>query len=239
MFDVTPLGYQSSLFNQIPALVHGYSTKSAGDMRKPSNQEAWLTAMGTSVASLVLGEQIHSAVAAVVDDVPPGEIAGVDGLVTGQKGITLGVVAADCAPLLLADVKKGVAAAAHAGWRGTLEGIAPVCIKKMIDAGASASDIIVSIGPHIGMCCYSVPQDRAEKFQAAFGSDPKIATHIEGTWHLDIGYVNALQLTGAGVLPEHIDAPVVCTSCQSDIFYSYRKDPKESFGEILGVIALV
>ncbi len=238
MFIKTKDYYQSSLLAQVTGLFHGYSTESTGDMRKESNREAWLKTLAIDPASLVLGEQIHGSVVVVVDNAVRRQIAGVDGLVTKQHGLTLGVMVADCVPLLFFDTKKRIVAAVHAGWRGTLDNIAGVCVKKMVEEGSTTRDILVSVGPHIGMCCYSVPQERAEKFQAIYGTDPQAASQQADGWHLDIGYVNVLQLKAAGISSEHIDAPPTCTSCQADTFFSYRRDTKEGFGEMLAAIAV-
>lgn len=145
-------------------------------------------------------------------------------MVSNQKGVFVGVLVADCVPILMVDPKKRIVAAIHAGWRGTLGNIAASAVKII------GKDIFVSIGPHIGPCCYTVPKDRADSFNDT-------CTYFDGAnWHLDLGCANRLQLTEAGVPAAHIDTPVVCTSCQSDIFYSYRKDTKEAFGEMLGFV---
>jgi polyphenol oxidase len=73
-------------------------------------------------------------------------------------------------------------------------------------------------------------------FLSKYGASDCIAYHSKNMWYMDIAYVNALQLKHAGVKDAHIEVPVFCTSCQSDMFYSYRKDTKETFGEIMGVI---
>lgn len=88
------------------------------------------------------------------------------------------------------------------------------------------------------MCCYNVMEDRAVAYQKQFGRDDKIASRIQGEWHLDIGYANYQQLIDAGVEKEHIDAPATCTSCQVSEFNSFRKDPKDKFGVQLAVIKL-
>ncbi len=106
----------------------------------------------------------------------------------------------------------------------------------MVAAGCTPGDIRLSIGPHIGMCCYTVPDDRAEVFQKIFGNNEKITARERDGWHLDIGYVNYLQLVNAGIKKEHIDAPVTCTSCQVSEFNSFRKDTKKTFGVQLGII---
>ena len=230
--------YQSSQLCRISGLVHGYSTRAIGDMRGASARKGFLRLLGLTDSSLIMGEQIHGSVVGMVGNVSAREILGVDGLVARSKSVPIGVAAADCVPLLLVDPTKGIVAAVHAGWRGTLANIASAAVGKMADQGSNVRDIVVSIGPHIGMCCYTVAKERIDRFVSLFGQDPKMTAYSENAWHLDIGWVNYRQLRDAGVLVSHIDAPPVCTSCQSDIFYSYRKDTKESFGEILAVIGM-
>lgn len=206
----------SRLLNKIPGLVHGYSTRESGDMRQEKNRELL-------VKNLILPDQVHGNIVQMASK----KTSGADGLVSNQKSVFVGVLVADCVPLLLVDPIKKIVAAVHAGWKGTLGNIASGAVKMM---GSNPQDIIVSIGPHIGQCCYTVPKVRAESFSAE-------CVYFDGTdWHLDLGVANRLQLMEAGIPAENIDAPVVCTSCQSDIFYSYRKDSKESFGEMLAFI---
>lgn len=211
---------QSTLLNKFTGVVHGYSSRSFGDMRNVQARTVFLKSLAIPADALLLCKQVHGT-----------EIGAIgDGLVTRKKGEAIGVIVADCVPLLLADPKKKIVAVAHAGWRGTLGNIAKEAVLAM---DSDAKDIFVSIGPHIGACCYTVPRARANSFSGK-------CTYFDGAdWHLDLGQANRMQLMEVGILREHIDAPVVCTSCQSDIFYSYRKDSKESFGEILAVISLI
>lgn len=201
-----------------------FTTRAQGDMRNVSDPD------------MIFPEQIHGSGVAMVKRSDTGKIIeGVDGLVSADP-VTLGVRVADCVPILAFDEEAGVIGAAHAGWRGTLGNIAGSLIGKMAELGAQAKHIRVILGPHIGMCCYDVPKDRAMKFLSEIGSDDKIASFFENNWHVDIGFANFVQLVTAGILPENITAKVVCTSCQVDTYFSYRKDMKSTFGEQLGII---
>lgn len=210
---------QSRLLNKFPGIVHGYSVRSDGDMRSEIKRAIFLDGLGIASSDITMPKQVHGTQIGIFGD----------GLVARGKGKAIGVIVADCVPMLLVDAKKSVVAAVHAGWKGTLGNIAAKAVKEM---KSDPHDIFVSIGPHIGSCCYTVPQARADSFSSQ-------CTYYDGAnWHLDIGLANRMQLIEAGIPAAHIDAPVFCTSCQVDRFYSYRKDTKESFGEILAVIAV-
>ncbi len=218
---------QSALLQTVPSFIHGFSTRAMGDMKMNSeNRKNFLELLSLSEKNVATAKQVHS------------NKVGVDALVLNQDSIfsAAAVFFADCVPVLCVDPKNKVIAAVHAGWKGTVGKIAVNSIDAMQKAGAEAENILVSIGPHIGMCCYDVPEERAKLFLDAFDREPKVASIIEGSWHLDLGYTNYLQLMSAGVKPEHIDAPPTCTSCQVNDFFSYRKDSKETFGEMMGVI---
>lgn len=205
---------QSRLLQHVSGLTHGFTQRSEGDMRQ-------FALRNKIAANLTIPEQVHGNRIGTLD-----QVAGADGLVTDQIGSCVGVLVADCVPILLVDPKKRIVAAVHAGWRGTLGNIAANAVNII------GKDIFVSIGPHIGACCYTVSKERAQSFNSQ-------CTYFDGTdWHLDLGIANRLQLMETGIPAEHIDAPPVCTSCQSDIFYSYRKDTKESFGEMLAFIGM-
>ena len=216
----------STLLSPVAGLVHAYTTRILGDMKKSEeNRNNVIREVFGDKTMLRTAKQAH------------GNKVGEDSIVMkGKTGFALGVFTADCVPMLLVDTKKNILAAIHAGWRGTLGGITPNTLDSMKNLGSDVGDIYVSIGPHISMCHYDVPEERAQKFLAAFNHDPKVASYIEGAWRVDIGWANYRQLTDAGVKPEHIDAPPTCTFCQIDTYFSFRKDSKETFGEIMGVI---
>jgi YfiH family protein len=216
-----------------------YSCRALGDMRMASGRDTFLRLVRSESKELIMARQIHGVRVALVSGDDCGKtLSETDGLVYRKDGgsVVLGVSYADCVPLLAVDTDAAVIGVAHAGWRGTLNGIAGELVRTMVSAGCTAGTIRVSIGPHIGMCCYNVQEERAMIFQQQFGTDEKIAVRTEGAWHLDIGYVNYIQLLRAGITGKHIDAPVTCTSCQVAQFNSFRKDTKKTFGVQLGII---
>jgi YfiH family protein len=229
---------RSTLLSGLPGIVHGYSDRSLGDGRIPANTDTFIKAVTGNTRPVVRGAQVHADSVAVVDASFPRTVPEVDAVVTADPSIMLEVHVADCVPVLLADPQARIIAAIHAGWKGTLAGIVTNAIGRMREQGATPEHTYASIGPHIGRCCYAIGSDRAELFRNKFGNDPRIVSESGDTRYLDIGFINRQQLLGAGVLDSHIDAPVLCTACQVDRFFSFRKDTKETFGEIIGVIGL-
>lgn len=229
--------YKTSLFADIDGLIHGFSTRALGDGRIEAGTSAICHALLLDRRTLLQSKQIHSANVKIVSDVSALPVPDADGLVTHQRsGVTLGVRTADCVPILLVDPLACISSAVHAGWRGTAGEIVIHAVVAMVEKGAQINHIRAIIGPHIGMCCYSVNQERAQLFRKKYPNDPKVISRIGTGWFLDIGWINYLQLQKAGVSRDQIDAPITCTSCQIHDFYSYRKDTKSSFGEMLGVI---
>ncbi|MBI3956339.1 laccase domain-containing protein [Candidatus Gottesmanbacteria bacterium] len=224
MLQKIDVGYQSSLLRPFEHVHHGFSSRKAGDMRHDAgNRKRFAGALGLG-QSPVFAQQTHG-------NTVPG-----DGLVSTTFPVA--VVTADCVPMLLVDPESKVFGAIHAGWKGTLGGIIVNAVRAMVQCGAAKQRIYAAIGPHIGACCYGVPEERAQVFIDRFGTDEKMAFQSDGKWHLDIGWANYRQLIEAGVLSDHIDAPPTCTSCQNDEFFSYCKDSKETYGEMMAVIGL-
>lgn len=216
------VGFQSSLLSHLDGVIHGFSCRQAGDMRyEGDNRKCFTRTLGLT-QSPAFAQQTHS-------NAVPG-----DGLVSHTFPVA--VITADCVPVLLVDPASKVFAAVHAGWKGTLGGIVGNSVGEMVRTGADARRIYAFIGPHIGLCCYSVPEDRVGMFEDRFGRDEKMTSRLGGRWHLDIGWVNYRHLIDAGLPPDHIDAPPTCTSCQNNTFFSYRKDSKETYGEMMAVI---
>jgi YfiH family protein len=131
---------------------------------------------------------------------------------------------ADCVPILLCDPLQRVIGLAHAGWRGTMAGMAGAAVQTMVhDLGCQPGDILAGIGPSIGSCCYEVGKDVAE---ATFGAFPDSAGLIEATangrWHLDLWAANRRQLLDAGV--RRIEVSGICTACRTDEWFSHRAE---------------
>lgn len=195
-----------------------FTTRRNGDMRRKHFSDT------------VLGEQVHGEKIAVVRAHDAGKtISRVDGLVTTDS-VRLAVRTADCVPILAYDEERGVIGAAHAGTRGTMLRIAQNLIATMIKLGAQEQHIHVILGPHVGPCCYNVPEDRAKKFST------NVTRRIGVRWFIDIGKENREQCIHVGIQPKHITLSPECTACNTNKYFSYRKDTKESYGEQMGVI---
>lgn len=190
--------------------------------------------------NIVLANQTHSTNIEVVTqnqsrgwESCESAISDCDGLVTNQKNILIGILTADCVPILLYDKSKEVVAALHAGWQGTRGGIAKKMIKKMVDIfGSNPDDIVAGIGPSIGACCYEVSSDVSDYFE-----DGVKIQKANGKYMLDLKSENYNQLIKAGLKESNIELSSLCTSHESDKFFSYRKEQGCS-GRFLSIIGL-
>ena len=158
---------------------------------------------------------------------PAPDPAEFDGLVTDRPGPVLGAFAADCIPILFADPVAKVIGAAHAGWRGTVGGVAGNVITRMVELGAKPAAIRVALGPSIGPECFEVGPEVVEQFRAAFGDVPGMVVQGPKKEHIDLRVATRTVLERAGVAAEHIDDKPPCTKCEADRFFSYRRDGKD------------
>lgn len=158
---------------------------------------------------------------------PAPEPAEFDGLVTDRAGPVLGAFAADCIPILFADPVARVIGAAHAGWRGTVGGVAANVIARMVELGAKPSNIRVALGPSIGPECFEVGPEVVDQFRAAFGDMPGMVVQGPHKQHIDLRVATRTVLERAGIAPEHIDDKPPCTKCEADRFFSYRRDGRD------------
>ena len=153
---------------------------------------------------------------------------GFDGFITDSPGVILTVRIADCVPILFAGIKKDgspAVAATHAGWRGTVAGIAARAVERLIAFGVSKDSIRAAIGPHIGQCCFEVKDDFLDAVRAA-RTDAFASRHIknrEGSLFADLTGMNVEILADAGIKEEQIDVSADCTACRPDVFHSHRK----------------
>lgn len=142
-----------------------------------------------------------------------------DGMVT-TTSLVLGVMSADCVSLLLTD-GEGRVAAAHAGWRGTVAGIAGQAVAALVAAGARPGLLRAALAPSIGPCCFEVKDDVAGPVAALV---PEAVQRRAGRTYVDLWRTNRSLLLAAGVRPEHIEADPPCTACDPERFFSYRRD---------------
>jgi YfiH family protein len=150
------------------------------------------------------------------------------------NGRTAGVRTADCVPILLYDPMTGVAAAVHAGWRGTVSRVVVRALEALARAhGVRASDVRAAIGPRIGRCCFFVGQELADRFVADVSFGPAVIEPGPPP-RVDLALANELLLRASGV--EHVDTLPWCTSCRPDLFFSHRRDHGQT-GRHLAVIS--
>ena len=160
-----------------------------------------------------------------------------DAVITARKNFLIGVLVADCLPILLYDKEKEVVGAVHAGWRGTAGRILPDTITMMREEfGSSPEDIVAAIGPSIKQCCYEVGEEVIEKVLDATGSGD-YSIRKDGSCFIDIALANKVQALGAGVLSENIWLSGECTFCNPDKYHSYRYS-KENAGRQGGFIGM-
>ncbi len=192
--------------------------------RVAENRARAAAGLGCAVDSLLGVSQVHGIVVAVVDDPwPAGAGPRADAMVTRRPDLALGIVTADCAPVLLADAEAGVAAAAHAGWRGAVAGVLEATLDAMTLLGAVPERIAAAIGPCIGQASYEVGGD---VHGAVLAQDARDAMFLapgarDGHWQFDLGGYCAARLRRAGVaLPDRIAAD---TAAEPDRFFSHRR----------------
>jgi len=145
-----------------------------------------------------------------------------DALLTTIPGVVLTILTADCVPILLYDPVRRVVGAVHAGWKGSRLGIVGKTVRMMTEHYDSRPEEILSaIGPAIGGCCYEVGPEVADYFREV----PGAVLPARGTRsRLDLKTVNRRQLLEAGVRSTHIEVSPLCTACEHEHFFSYRRE---------------
>lgn len=201
----------------MPGLRHGF-------LAAPECTGAsWVTILAGVGEALpvVVPRQVHGTrVATAAADGQPPEA---DGLTTAIPGLLVGVVTADCVPVLLLDVRRRVAAAVHAGWRGAAAGVLESALEHLRAAhGSQAGDLAAAIGPAIGGCCYEVGDEVRTAFRTRTGDVTARAWSTRGTrHHVDLRTAVAALLAAGGVSDVEVFGP--CTACGPG-YHSYRRD---------------
>jgi polyphenol oxidase len=267
-------------------LIHGFSTRSGGTttVYRPGHADLNLgftnsddpdhvtenrslfvsaTTGGKEILGMVTLRQIHSSLIRRVtaDDINTS-LKG-DGLMTDQPGVLLGIQTADCIPVLVADRKNRAVAAFHAGWRGTLARIVENGVGRMrLEFGSGPENLIASIGPGIGQCCYSVGDEVRQQFESQFTYAPDLFREVYDSdpvkekypmlfltarapghselgpgMHLDLVEANRRQLLAAGLKKGSIFVTGQCTGCNIDRFFSHRIE-RGFTGRMMSVIGI-
>ena len=281
---------QSPDLKRIPWLVHGFSTRPSGastiyggrtlnlgftkdDERDhvERNRKTFLAATGAATKNkpwpLITLRQIHSDLIHVVrapksDSLKSTPLAG-DGLVTNLSGIALGILTADCFPVLLVDTRRKAIGAFHAGWRGTVKRIVEKGVGAMrLEFGSLAEDIHAVIGPGIQNCSFEVGEEVEEAFHTQFDYAADLFHSVQESdavrerypmlfmnqrapghgdpcikLHLDLREANRRQLLAVGVPEANITALKDCTVCSPRKFFSHRAEHGKT-GRMLAIVGI-
>lgn len=204
------------------------------------NRARAVAGIGMPAGSLVTAYQVHSAKAVIVDTPWTRENAPqVDGMVTAKPGITLGILTADCAPILFADDEAKVIGAAHAGWKGAVSGIMQQTVDRMVEIGAKRHRIKAVVGPCIGQLSYEVGPEFPAPFLA---QDPDQARYFipsirDQRYMFDLaGYVRD-QLRALGLATVEVTGRDTCSD--EEQFFSYRRTTLRQEGDYGRQISLI
>ena len=245
---------RSELLGQIEGIVHGFTTRVGGVSPSPcaslnvgrkigdspkvvnENRRRALNLLGISEHRWISLTQVHGS---EVVEVTPNANKGIqaDGLWTRYSQVALAVTVADCVPLLFAHRSGKAVAAVHAGWRGTVAKIGAQMVERFAKAGFLAKDVVVSMGPAIGPCCFEVGPDVQAAISEAFPSANFLAPTPNGKAFVDLWELNRIGLEQAGILSAQIDILERCTFCGTE-FFSYRREQGRT-GRQCGLIARV
>lgn len=243
---VTHTAFQFASFVELP-IRQGLSGRvlgapeegNAGHIRDTSvddvsaNRLAFMRELDVAADDLTLARQTHGvriALAGLADrgrGRPPDYdgFPETDGIITDVPGVVLGITVADCVPLLLYDQRQHAVGLVHAGWRGTVAGIAACAVDAMERAfGSRPEELRAGIGPSIGPCCYEVGDEVIDAWLAV-GPGSRACALAPGRAakrHFDLWTANALQLHEAGILSRNVEIAGRCVKCESGRFFSHR-----------------
>lgn len=209
-----------------------------------NNRRRIATLLGWPFEAFTCAEQVHGNHVQVVTQAEAGKgrevrsdaIQSTDALITNEENILLVMFYADCVPLYFYDPVTKSMGLAHAGWKGTVSEIAIHTLRKMCDTyGAKPENIVAAIGPSIGSCCYEVDESVLQQVRPLLEDshmgnqslkDQCIIQNKKSTSraYLDLKHLNRHLMIKAGILPSNIEISSLCTSCRSDILFSYRKE---------------
>ena len=234
-----PARWQSELMSRQKGLNHAFT--GAGDNLSPTKgpdcehsqqrREALCDWLGVGHDGVITAQQVHGTHVVAVDDAQsatgadgmPTCVPNVDGLVTNRPGRALMALSADCPLVLVYDPAGCAFGLAHAGWRGTLGGIAERLVACLTsNYGSAAAQMVATICPSAGPCCYEVGTDVVDMATERWPEGDRFLVRCDGHMLLDLWSANAAQLQNAGLAPERIETPGLCSICD-DRFHSYRR----------------
>lgn len=253
-------------FEAMDWLLHGFSTRLGGvsrgiyssmnlsftrgdeDSCVRENYNRIAEAIGFRVENIVTSDQTHTSNVRKVTEEDRGkgitalrDYTDVDGMITDIPGLVLATFYADCVPLYFADPVHRAIGLSHSGWRGTVQKIGAVTVRRMTEEyGTDPKDIKAAVGPSICQNCYEVSSDVIEEFKNAFDRKCREKLFYEkenGKYQLNLWEANRIILTEAGVLQENISMPNICTCCNPEFLFSHRAShgKRGNLGAFLGI----
>ena len=251
-FHGAPPRYLTSALLERERLPHLFSTRHFPGDRAPANPAAPFATEPAATLAAEAGldgreaaflKQVHGA--EVIRARQGGRAGTGDVLTTDQPGLPLTIFTADCLPVVVYDPRELRLAVAHAGWRGTVQSVARSAVLALVEAGSRADRLVAAIGPSIGPCCYEVDRPVIDRLAASFPERWEAWVTAKGTdaggserWMLDLWAANEDQLAAADVDRSMIDNPRLCTACNLDRFYSYRREGSTRLGRLGRLVAL-
>lgn len=250
--------------NDYPHLMAGFTTKNGGVSSPPfqsfnlglhvndniehvrDNRKKLAELTGFELAKFVCSDQVHGSNVFKVTSHDAGKgvleydtaIPSTDAIYTSEPNLLLTSCYADCVPLYFFVPSKKIVGLAHAGWKGTVKGIAEKMITTLEgNEKVRKDDILVAIGPSIRDCCYNVDDIVINEVKKVLdGKDPSVYNEVSpGQYRLNLASLNKLMLIRAGVKRENILFSSLCTSCEEALFFSHRRD-KGKTGRMMSFI---
>lgn len=239
----------------------GFTTRNGGVSRAPfnslnlgfntedhkssveGNRSTLARAFGIPPHHLLTIKQVHGSDLLLIDEANPDLTHFLnlecDAIVTNQPGIMIGILVADCYPVLLFDPLQKVAAVVHVGWRGAAAGILARTLTAMRENfNVMMHEVRAAVGPGIGGHSYEVDRPVREAFRKGAGHWEACSREVGlGKWQLDLQQACRLQLLDAGLEERQIESVAECTCCHREMFYSYRRDQGQT-GRQLGFVML-
>jgi YfiH family protein len=242
-------------------VIGGFTTRNGGVSRQPYNslnlgyesgdEQAHIEGNRSNFArsfdlaphQLLTVKQVHGKDILLIDEENPDlshfHTLEVDAIITNQRDIVIGVLTADCLPVLLWHPEKDIIAAAHVGWRGAANGILEKTVSTMCEHfSCQAGELIAAIGPGIAAHKFEIDRPVRDAFRNGSGFWSQIATETSlGHWQLNLQLSCRLQLEQLGLKPQRIEGAEECTCCHPELFFSYRRDQGKT-GRQLGFVKL-
>jgi hypothetical protein len=249
--------YQFQNLHRYSAITHFFTTRKGGQSLPPynslnlsyntqddqktvkHNRQIIASALHISPANLIVPGQVHGNTVRIIDGLQDySKLQSTDGLINNRRHLAIGVLVADCVPLLLYDTVQNVIAAIHAGWRGTFSQIAAQAVCKMKDHfQSSPENIMAGIGPSIGPDNYEIGKTVAEQFSEKHSWASTIIKKKNGRYYCDLWKANKIQLMQEGIKEHHIEISGICTYDSNEFLYSHRRSGGQT-GRMAALIKL-